>query len=445
MRRRDVLLGTAALAAGEALRCREAHALGRVPVGGDVTFRIPWSPASIDPHELHDPMAALFGPAIADPVYARDGRGRIHPTLADGMPKVDGDETIVKLRGGLKSGRGLALGGRDLAWSLTRARKRGAIGMFASVTPFIRSDPERPLIARFGKIAPQKLALMLTSPLCALLPVGFKASAPDGTGAFKAVCTPARLVLTRNPNAARGASFLERVTAQRAGDIADSLRAFESGQDDIGWLGLGFHSDRPSARKFDYRDVGWIVLCTGSNAGSFAATGMAQQLANHVQVERLGVGMKARATSGGSREWTGGSATLLFDASSAHMNAIAQGVAAKLSSSGAVTARGVSRAQLRGMRKSGNYALALDFVRRPGAGSSMTAIALATADRPPLGEQWGKKPTRTIAGRPAQATARSLRVGVLGGLAVHGGVVKGMLLAPQPDGRGIDWGASYRS
>lgn len=440
MKRRQLLVAAAISALPG-----ELHALGRVPTKGKLSFRIPWPTASIDPHDLHDPLAAIFGTAIADPPYARDDRGTVYPTLADGMPTVEDDQTVVKLRPNLRSAMGKPIGGRDLAWSIHRARRMGAIGLLAPLQPLLpRSDGERPLIARFGKIDPNELALTLSSPLCAVLPVGYEPGKPDGTGAFRATVSASSLVLERNLNAARGAAFLEKISVQRAADLADSLRAFEAGQDDIGWLGMGFHGDRPKARKFDYREVGWIILCTGNRAGRFGAPGVAQQLCDAIPVERLGVGLPARGT-GVSTLWGGGPASLLFDGGSGHLRAIAEAVAPKLSQPGhAITPKAVSRSQLRSLRASRDYALALDVVRHPISGPFGVMTALATADDPALGQTRGAKPPPGSANQPPPAYTATLRVGILGDLSVQGGVVEGTLLAPSHRVHGVDWGASYR-
>jgi peptide/nickel transport system substrate-binding protein len=444
VKRRDLLragLGAAtALIGSDHLVGADAFAMGRVPVGGTIELRIPWSTDRLDPHDLHDPLAAFFGAAIADPVYGRAANGRVYPTLADGMPFVEGDQTVVKLRPDLQTARGLALGGRDLAWSITRARKKGAAALLAGVDPFVRSDPDEPLIARFGTIDPARLAWLLSSPLCALLPVGFQPSRPDGTGALKATCSSSRLVLQRNDSAARGPSFLSEIVVRRAGDLAASLRAFESGQDDLGWLGRGFHRDRRGSRPFDYGTVGWVVLVTGAQAGRFAKPGMAQRLADGVPVGRLHVGLRGRSGVGRGVDWEGGPASLLYDAGDGHLGVIAEAVAAKLSSKGnEITARGLSRARFRSARKANKLALALDVVRHPGPVPSPEALALTTADGLATGRAFGAK---LFAG--GKRTPPPLHVGVLGELGVHGGVASSVLLAPHESGHGIDWGASYR-
>ena len=422
----------------------DAEAMGRVPLGGELKLRIPWAISRLDPHDLFDPIAGFFGTAVCDTVFGLDARGNPYPTLADGWPKEEDGQTVVRLRPGLRSAHGKAIGGRDLAWSVKRARDRGALGLMAQIGPFVRSDRDDPLVARFGKVAPATLARLLASPLLSVLPVGFSAAAPDGTGPFKATLGGGKLVLERNLAAPRGPSFLDKVTVSSAGNLAASLRAFEAGRDDIGWLGLGFHRDRAGARRFRFGTVAWVVLATGNFApASLRAPGVAQQIADSVPVERLHLGLTPRTGVGASATWTGGPADLLFDRGSGQLASIAQAMAAKLSRSGdEVTARGISRGALRAARASGNFALALDVVRDPQSGPAGTLIALATADRRRLGEEIGKRPPRRAHG-PANRLTTTLRLGVLGGLGVEGGVASGITLVPQRGGPGFDLGASY--
>ncbi len=440
---RRALLSLSALAPLGAL-APAAAALGRLPTGGKVALRAPLSTARIDPHDLFDPLAAYFGGAMADTVYARDVHGVVYPALADGMPTVEGDQTVVRLRPGLRTARGKPIGGRDLAWSVARARKLGASALFARVTPWVRSDKDDPLVARFGDVDPAALALVLCSPLCALLPVGFDPNKPDGTGAFLARPSPVALELIRNPNAARGPSQLEQVTVWRAPDLAASLKAFEAGIDDVGWQGMGFYGTRPEARPFDHRDVGWVVLVTGIGAGPLHAPGMAQRLADAVPIESLHVGLRGRPGASGGTPYNGGSASLLFDSGVPHLAEIAAVLAAKMSAGGGtVTPAPVSRATLRRQRASKSFAFALDVVRDPGPVPAGVLLALATADSAERGKEVAEKPPKVTSG-PAHTLTRGLHVGVLGALAVRGGVIRPVALAADKRGLGIDWGATYR-
>ena len=58
MKRRAFLTAAAGALGSASLGARQASAMGRTPVGGRVTLHLPWSTATLDPHDLRDPMAA---------------------------------------------------------------------------------------------------------------------------------------------------------------------------------------------------------------------------------------------------------------------------------------------------------------------------------------------------------------------------------------------------
>jgi peptide/nickel transport system substrate-binding protein len=442
--RRAFSLAVAALAVPP-----RAEAMGRIPVGGTLRLHVPWSTRVLDPHDLFDALGALFGAAVADPLYALDADRRPYPALADGMPRLDGGDALVRLRPGLRTAANKPLDARDVVASLARARSLGAAGLLAEL-PVPTVDGTDRLTARFAAAGDaERLALLLASPLAAVLPAGFSPFAPDGTGAFRARCSPDRLELERNPNASRGAAFLEHVTVVRARDTAEPLRAFEAGEDDVGWLGLGLHQARPGAVRFDFGEVGWLVLATGTRAASHGAPGVAQQLADAVPVERLQLGLRPRPgprLESGAR-WGGGAAEILFDEDAAHARIVAEAVAAKLSQPGHVlTPAAVARDGFRAARASGDFTLAVDVVRDPMLGDAASrAVALATADRKELGRELGRRPPKIAPATPAHRATGSLRLGVLGGLGVSGGAARDVQLVAQPAGVGLELGSSHRT
>src|SRR5688572_29574198 len=103
--RRAFLAQLAAAAGAIALPAVEASAMGRTPFGGRIKLHIPWPTSSLDPHELRDPLAALFGSAIADAIYALDSSGAPYPTLAASLPSRESVGTVVRLRDGLRTAR----------------------------------------------------------------------------------------------------------------------------------------------------------------------------------------------------------------------------------------------------------------------------------------------------------------------------------------------------
>jgi peptide/nickel transport system substrate-binding protein len=441
--RRRVLAGLAAFASAAALG-RDAGALGRTPQGGRIAMHVPWPTVAIDPHDLRDPTAALFAAAIADPVFAIEG-GVVTATLAAATPSREGADTIVRLREGLRTARGVALDARDLVASIERARARGAAAVLAQV-PRAVVHPKDPLAVVFGPIDPQFLARALASPLCALLPRRFDPGAPDGTGAFRADIAAAGISLTRNLLAARGASFLDEIVIAPAGDLKTSLRCFEAETDDVGWLGLGLHNDRAGAVRMDLGRAAWIVLGTGPEAGPFGLPGAAQRLVDALPPERLAhLGLGALPAASGDPAWGGPPADLLVDDASPHLIEIARAVAPILSRPGhEVTALPLARAEIARRRARGKATLAIEVVRAVGPTPLHTLFALATAEDGSRGRDLGRAPPRgTTVGAARQLTG-DLRVGVLGELRIAGGAVADIVFARAPGGEGWDLGASFR-
>lgn len=423
----------------------EAHALGRTPVGGKLRVSLPWALNRIDPHDVFDVAGALFGSAICDSLFALDKRGNPYPTLAARMPTKESGGAVVRLRPALRTGRGKPLDSRDVIFSFRRARARGATAVLASL-PEPRRHPGDGLAVIFDRARPHDVARALASPATALVPRSFSATAPDGTGAFRAKLSAGRLSLSRNPNAARGASFLDAVDVRSAASLRDSLRAFEAGRDDVGWLGAGLHGARRGARKFDLGVAGWVVLVTGSDGGAFGAPGAAQRLANAVPRNRLAhLGLSSLPPGGGDPAWGGAPTDLFVDAAAPQLVEVAQAVAPILSRPDhEVEVRRVSRSELRRKIRAG-AALAIDSVRAIGPAARDVMFALATADSARRGREVGRRPPKLAEGTLARAMTRSLRLGVLGELRVTGAAVADVVLRPDFAGGGWNLGASFRT
>lgn len=440
--RRTWLSATAAALATAVLAPREALALGRTPTGGKLSFRVPWSLASLDPHDLRDPAAALFAHAVFDPLFALDATNAPYATLATGMPHREGAGTVVRLREGLRTARGTALDARDVIASIDRARARGGAALWTDL-PRPAAHPGERLAVTFGSADPVKLAKALASPLFALLPRSFSSSAPDGTGAFRADLKGGKLVLTRNENAARGASYLDSIEVESASDLKASLRQFEAERDDLGWLGMGLFGGRKGAAKFDCGAHALVVLITGSDAGTAGGVGAAQRLAGALPSERLGhLGLGALPVASGSPLWTGPKTDLVVDESAPHLVEIAATLAPILSGPGhEVTAAPVSRSEL--AKRRGKAALMLDLVRPLGPGPLNTLLSLASAESPARAVEVAKKPPKNPASS-ARALAATLQVGVIGEVRASGGVIADVTLAKNAAGEGWDLGASFR-
>jgi peptide/nickel transport system substrate-binding protein len=393
-----------------------ALALGRTPTTGNLRLSLPFDPSSLDPHVADTPLAALFGSAIAEPLFALDGEGRPYPTLAQGLPEATRGGARVSLRPGLVSARGKPLVARDAVFSLDRSRRLGGVAVLGELGAPV-ADAKDPLAFVVPGVEPGALATALASPLAALVPRGFSALAPDGAGPFRATPSRDTLLLERNLRAARGPSFLASITVTRASDLAAALRAFESGQADLGFLGAGLHRARPGAVPFEGPVYGWAVLRAGREAGAWGAPGVTQGLADRVAPEtlrHLGV-VPIGGTLLPNAGWGGNAAELLVDADTPVLQKLAEAAAPMLGGSAALSVRAVPHAELAERRTSGAFTVMLDFVRLAGPPGRATLLSLLAASSPGL----AARPPRVPSTEPRDV-ARTLPLGVVGALRISG-------------------------
>jgi peptide/nickel transport system substrate-binding protein len=393
-----------------------AVALGRTPIVGNLRLSLPFDPSSLDPHLADSPLAALLGPAVAEPLFALDAEGRPYPTLAQALPEAMPGGARVSLRPGLTSARGRPLVARDALFSLERSRRLGGAAVLAE-HGVPSADAKDPLSFVVPGAEPAVLAVVLASPLTALVPRGFSALSPDGAGPFRATPSRDSLLLERNLRAARGPSFLASITVTRASDLAAALRAFEAGQADVGFLGAGLHRARPGTVPFDGPAYGWAVLRGGREAGAWGAPGLTQGLADRVTPDVLrhlgvtAVGGRLLPNAG----WGGSPAEILVDADAPLLQKIAEAAAPLLGGSAALGVRALPHAELAERRASGAFALMVDFVRTAGPPGRATLLSLLAAVNPSL----AARPPRTTSTEPRDI-ARTLPLGVIGALRLSG-------------------------
>jgi peptide/nickel transport system substrate-binding protein len=392
-------------------------ALGRRPYGNVLKLRLPWPMDSLDPHAIDDVTAALFGTAIADSLYALDAKGRPYSALASALPELDKDRLRVSLRPNLLSALGRPMDARDVLWSLARSEQSGGAGLLAPLGK-PAADPKDPLTISFPTRDAVLTATALASPLTAILPRAFSNAKPDGTGAFKATLARDRLVLVRNPNAARGAPYLDRIEVGVAPDLKDSLRAFEAGETDVSWLGEFLHKARAGAVKYDAGVLGWVVLRTGKDAGTWGAPGVAQKLLDAIPSGRLSyLGLTAASGGrGGSSTWGGEPAEILVPDNAPHLAQIGKELVALMSAPAHELRVAVRpRTELQYRRSAGRFSLLLEVVRPVGNGKKRAELALYTAVNPTM----AKKPPNTAPSSPSEV-ARTLPLGVVGQLGMTG-------------------------
>ncbi len=402
--RRTWLLATSASAA--------SAAMGRTPLGGSLNFTLPWAVYSLDPHDLYDPCAALFGSAITDPLYALDAHGRPYPALADGMPSAAARGASVRLRPGIVTAQGRRLSISDVHWSLTRARSRAARGLLSEFgAPRLAADS-----VHYATADPTRLAIALASPCCAILPRSFRPEQPDGTGALAATARGGGLNLQRNPRAARGAAFLDQLSLRPAQSLSDALRAFESETTDLGWLGDGLHRRRPGAQPFTSAAVGWVVLRTGAAAGAWSAAGVAQRLLEGMAPGALSRFGLTPASAGGSTRWGGGDAEIAVDDRQPFLAEVADALAGALSQPGhQLRVARLQPAEIARRRSADTFTLMIDLVRNLSLGPNRDGLALVTAANPALADRPPK-----VSGASAAQLARTLPLGIIGELKPSG-------------------------
>jgi peptide/nickel transport system substrate-binding protein len=438
LRRRAVLAGAASLALAS-LVAPSARARGRVPYGGRVVLHAPWPLASLDPHRLDDPAAGFFGEAVFDPLYARDDAGAIVPALAEGEPEADGATLRVAMRENVRFASGASFDARVAATSIARARGRDAAAWLAEI-PAPRVD-KKTLV--FAMRDARKLVRALASPLVAMVPARFAPERPDGTGPLRVEMQAGAMLLSRNTVAASGPAFLDAIEVRRATDLVTSLRAFEAGTDDLGWLGSFLHEPRQGARSFDAGVVGWAVLRTGREAGALDTPGTAQALADGVPHAALAALVVGPPWEQSQATWTGPPSDLFVREDAPWLIELGRALAVALSSPGhEVRCVPVSTADLAQRKSTRGFALMLDVARPAGPGPLGVLVGLATADDPGAAAALARHPPRGDVA-PRSAT-RTMRLGVVAEARLQGGRVPDLVLPPSPWGRGIDWGSAFR-
>jgi len=394
-----------------------SSALGRTPYGGRLRLAVPWPITSLEPASLSDGFAALFASAAFEPLFALDAAGNPYPTLAEALPGKLESGCRLALRPGLKTAGGRALSGADVVATLARARSRGAVGLLGELdNPSV--DAKAPLGVVFPRSSPDAVARALASPLLALVPRGFSPLAPDGCGAFKVELGSGRALFTRNPNGARGASFLDAIEVTAVTDLAELLRGFEAGASDVAWFGSGLYRAVKDASPFESPRYGFAVLMPGKAAGAWGAPGTLQALLDAVPAEQLShLGVRGLpAQPSGSRAWGGPPTTIAVPSNAPQLAAVARALAASLSTPGhELSVVEKTASEIQALQSSRQFGLLVALVRAPAAHPREVEMALRTAASP----EAAKRAPKTAPLAPREL-GRHLPLGVVGELSVWG-------------------------
>jgi peptide/nickel transport system substrate-binding protein len=334
--------------------------------------------------------------------------------------------------------RGRSLDAVDVVASLERARRLAArpiLSAFGAIRR-VRADA---LALEIAGAAPEAVAEALACPATAVVPRAFSPRIPDGTGPFRADHSAAGLVLSRNERAARGPSFLDKLDVRHASDLASGLRAFESGEADMGFLGAGLHRRRADAVDFRTEPFGWVVFRTGPEAGEWGSPGVAARLVEAIdpgRLSQLGLVPLVSAKRDGDQGWGGATTNLYVDEASPYLVEVARAVATALSRPGhELRPTQLSHGELSRLRDGRRFSLMIDFVRRLGPTPHHAALSLLGAATPGLTDKPFTVPRDDI-----EIVERTLSLAALGELKVIG--------ARAPDIHGLEqWelGSVFRS
>ena len=378
---------------------RTVHAAGRTPYGGVLRATCPWPLETLDPHRADNTAALFFGHAVFNPLYSVTPQGTPFPTLATQLPRPTTSGVVITLREGVQSFRGRNLDAHAVRYSLERAKRLDAHPFARRVQRVRASSPTQVAIklqdaANFSSL---QIARWLASPLLSIVPPGFSAASPDGSGPFGARIQPgafASIHLSRNLRAARGASFLTSINLRGTSDLAEPLRRFESGQDNLGWLGRGLHSPRKNAKIVRSSALGWLILRTGNALGRWSRPGIAFELAQSVPDTALRALGTESFSSGTGDGYRGPRTSLLVPERHSQLTAIAQGLAESLNreSNSRVTVLPVPLEELRTRLSSRDFGLALTAERPLALGShgvlpslhSLAGTRAALRPHPPI-------------------------------------------------------------
>lgn len=384
-----------------------AWARRRLRYGGRAQFSLPLATTSLDPHDPEDLTSALFGSSCFEPLYARSASGKPYPTLAESLPTLEKNRLTIRLRPDLVTARGEAISAERVVASLARSAGRlpylkslgGARTEGAGALSFPAGDPEA-------------LALRLALPGSALVGSKFNPRAVDATGAFRARLDASGIVFERNPNAPRGGALLDRVTLSTA-TLSESLRSFEAGTSDVGWLGAGLHEARRDGAPFRLNALGLVVALAGKRQARFFSEGVLQAALDGAEIPTLPSLGVTRENKPGAR-FIPPRASILCARECPQLVEIARSIAEAWSNgSSTIDLDIVPRDTFDARRAAGDFDLLVTFLQTSELSTSDVHLSLVALAGAPL-------PTGNFVAEAPARLARRLRLGVVGQFAPTG-------------------------
>ncbi len=266
--RRQWLL-SAAVGSTLSVCAEDGFGLPNVTYGGHLQISLPLGLRTIDPHDPTNLAGAILGSNLFETLYQSTDRGQLYPTLAAALPSLSGSRLRIELRPNLRLSSGKQLTATDVAWSLSRAKK------FSSLLESlgdISASASHPRELWLSSKDVKRAATLLSSPLAAIMAKDTDLNRPLSTGALQVSSIGSGLVLTRNPFAPRGGSYLSRITVKTRSAL-ECLRDFEARDSDLGYFGAGLHQMRRDATPYSCGPTGLCLVLCGKSLGSLSQPG----------------------------------------------------------------------------------------------------------------------------------------------------------------------------
>ena len=355
-----------------------------LPPPRTVRLRWPWPTQLPDPYALNDLTAALLGSTLFPPLYVRAIDGYLEPKLASAAPKEKKPGLRIDLMPNVRAS--------DVVASITKARAGGARLLLHDV-PVPRIDGAHGVLFPFLADV-DGLMHRLSSPLC-----GISRSEPHGlepTGSFDVTLADsasegarilrlARRALTGGALPPNAPSHVARFELEGAIDLGASLRAFERGDTDVGWLGDGLFEARTGARTMDLGPLAYLAMAAGTDAPELRNPGAVLGLVESIAWDRLGhlgllrrghVGRSTTAAFARAAPIVPARVPILVRASMPIVVAAAAAIARELGGA----PKAISDGEFDAALASRAFALALEVVRPLDDSAEGAALSLATFD-----------------------------------------------------------------
>jgi len=246
---------------------------GETPPDYDADIVVPLlgAPRTLDPVRAASHSDVAVASLLFDTLYRAGPTGTAVPQLAAALPQIspDGKTVTVRLRRDVLFHGGQRLAARDVAASLTRAKKTDARWLFRHVRRITAVSDT----VRLDLSSPQKhVAHLLALPQAAITRGGTTPSfgKANGTGPFALVAfrrDRGEILLKRFENHFLGPAFVERMTMRWFESQDGEARAYESGETHLSFRGaVAFAGHEPKYKTLTSESQADVLVYVGYGA-----------------------------------------------------------------------------------------------------------------------------------------------------------------------------------